>query len=115
MKTGTRIFKNTLALTVGKGFGDLATFFFLVYFARIFGISIFGQYIFAMSLGGFLSALVNLGLNTLAVREISKDKNNDAKYIGNMLATQCVLAILSWSLIGIFVLFYKVLNYYVIY
>lgn len=104
MKTGTRIFKNTLALTVGKGFGDLATFFFLVYFARIFGISIFGQYIFAMSLGGFLSALVNLGLNTLAVREISKDKNNDAKYIGNMLATQCVLAILSWSLIGIFVL-----------
>lgn len=104
MKTGTRIFKNTFSLTAGKALGDLASFFFLVYFARIFGISIFGQYIFAMSLGGFLSILVNLGLNTLATREISKDKNNDAKYIGNMLATQSVLAALSWSLIGIFVL-----------
>jgi O-antigen/teichoic acid export membrane protein len=104
MKTGTRIFKNTLSLTLGKGFGDLATLFFLVYFARIFGISIFGQYIFAMSLGGFLSILVNMGLNTLAVREISKEKNNDTKYIGNMLATQSVLAMASWSLIGVFVL-----------
>lgn len=93
-----------MSLTVGKGLGDLATFIFLIYFARIFGVSVFGQYIFAMSLGGFLSILVNLGLNTLAVREISKDKNNDAKYIGNMLATQSVLAILSWSLIGVFVL-----------
>ena len=99
MLTGKRIFKNTLSLVVGKGFGDLATFLFLVYFARVFGISIFGQYAFAMSVGGFLSVLVNLGLNTLVIREISKDKNNDNKYIGNMLATQCVLAILSWSLI----------------
>jgi O-antigen/teichoic acid export membrane protein len=104
MKTGTRIFKNTVALTIGKGLGDLASFFFLIYFARVFGISIFGQYIFAMSLGGFLSILVNLGLNTLAVREISKDKNNDKKYFGSMLATQSVFAIFSWCLIGIFVL-----------
>ena len=104
MQTGKRIFKNTLFLIVGKGFGDLATFLFLVYFARVFGISIFGQYALAMSLGGFLSILVSLGLNTLVIREISKDKNNDARYIGNMLATQCVLAILCWGLIGIFIL-----------
>jgi len=104
MKTEILIFKNTLSLMLGKVFGDLATFVFLVYFARIFGISLFGQYAFAMSVGGFLSMFVSLGLNTLAIREISKDKNNDARYIGNMLATQCVLAILSWSLIGIFVL-----------
>ena len=104
MKTGTRIFKNTLSLALGKGFGDLATFFFLIYFARVFGIAVFGQYMFAMSLGGFLSMLVNLGLNTLAVREISKNRNNDAKYIGNLLATQSVLALISWGFIGIFVL-----------
>ena len=104
MKTGAKIFKNTLSLTVGKALGDLATFFFLIFFARIFGISIFGQYIFAMSLGGFLSTLVNMGLNSLAVLEISRNKNNDSKYIGNMLATQSVLALLCWSLIGVFVL-----------
>ena len=104
MKTGIRIFKNTLSLTVGKGLGDLATFFFLIFFARIFGIFVFGQYFFAMSLGGFLSILVNMGLNTLAVREVSKDKSQDAKYVGNMFITQSVLAIACWCLIGIFVL-----------
>ena len=104
MKTGIRIFKNTLALTIGKALGDLASFFFLVYFARVFGISGFGQYSVARSVGGCLAMLVNMGMNTFAVREISKDRNNDKKYFGTMLATQSALAIVSWSLIGIFVL-----------
>jgi len=104
MKTGLRVFKNTVSLILGKALGDLASFFFLIYFARVFGIAVFGQYIFAMSLGGFLSILVNFGLNTLAVREISRDKSVENKYIGNLLATQCLLAALSWSLIAVFVL-----------
>lgn len=104
MKTEQRIFKNTLSLSVGKILSDLATFLFLIYFARVFGTSFFGQYAFAMSLGGFLSILVGLGLNTLVIREISKNKSQDAKYMGNMLVTQSVLAIISWSLIAFFVL-----------
>ena len=104
MKAEQRIFKNTLSLSVGKILSDLATFLFLIYFARVFGTSFFGQYAFAMSLGGFLSILVGLGLNTLVIREISKNKSQDAKYMGNMLVTQSVLAIISWSLIAFFVL-----------
>ena len=103
MKTGKRIFKNTMSLAAGKGLGDLASFFFLIFFARVFGISIFGQYIFAMSLAGFLSILVHLGLNTLATREISKDKKKDADYIGNLLIAQSALALFTWGLIGVFV------------
>ena len=104
MKTEQRIFKNTLSLTISKILGDLATFLFLIYFARVFGTSFFGQYAFAMSLGGFLSILVGLGLNTLVIREISKDKSQDSKYMGNMLATQSALAIISWGLIALIVL-----------
>ena len=104
MKAEQRIFKNTLSLSIGKILSDLATFLFLIYFARVFGISSFGQYAFAMSLGGFLSILVGLGLNTLVIREISKDKSQDSKYMGNMLVTQSTLAIISWGLIALIVL-----------
>lgn len=104
MKAEQRIFKNTISLSIGKILSDLATFLFLIYFARVFGISFFGQYAFAMSLGGFLSILVGLGLNTLLIREISKDKSLNSTYMGNMLVTQSALAIISWGLIALIVL-----------
>ncbi|MGR3319890.1 MAG: oligosaccharide flippase family protein, partial [Candidatus Anammoxibacter sp.] len=75
MKTERKIIKNTAFLTTGKVLGDLCTFFFLVYFARFFGKDILGKYAFAMSIGGLLTVLISLGLNTLMVREVSKDKS----------------------------------------
>lgn len=99
MKTEKLIIKNTLFLTAGKGLGDLLTFFFLIYFARIFGTDILGKYGFAMSLGGLLTVFVSLGLNPFMVREISQDKTRNAKYVGNLLTTQVVLAVLIWTLI----------------
>jgi O-antigen/teichoic acid export membrane protein len=99
MQTEKRIFTNTLSLSIGKISADIATFFFLVYFARAFGASYFGQYAFAMSLGGFLSIIVTLGLNSYIIREISKDKSQNSKYMSNVLVTQCVLASISWGLI----------------
>lgn len=85
MKTEKRIIKNTAFLTVGKGLGDFCTFFFLVHFARIFGADILGKYAFAMSIGSLLTVLIDFGLNTLMVREVSKDKWQNPKYIGNLL------------------------------
>ncbi len=100
MKTAKLIAKNTLFLIAGKGLGDLCTFVFLVYFARYFGKDFVGKYGFSMSVGGFLAVLINLGLNALMVREVSKDKTKDAIYAGNLLVTQAVLAAFIWFLIG---------------
>jgi O-antigen/teichoic acid export membrane protein len=99
MKTEKLIIKNTFFLTAGKGLGDLLTFLFLTYFARIFGTDILGKYGFAMALCGLLTVFVNLGLNPFMVREISQDKTRTAKYVGNLLTTQVVLAALIWILI----------------
>ncbi len=104
MKTERSILKNTVFLTAGKVLGDLCTFFFLVYFARVFGTDILGKYAFAMSVGGLLTVLINLGLNTLMVREVSKDKSQNSKYVGNLLVTQGVFAILIWFVIGLIAL-----------
>ena len=99
MKTERSILKNTVFLTTGKGLGDLCTFFFLAYFARSFGVDILGKYAFAMSVGGLLTVLISFGLNTLMVREVSKDKEQNSKYVGNLLVTQGIFAVIAWILI----------------
>ena len=104
MKTEKKIIKNTAFLTVGKTLGDLCSFFFLVYFARYFGKDILGKYTFAMSIGGLLTVLINFGLNTLMIREVSKDKSKNLKYLGNLLVTQGVFAVITWILIGVIIL-----------
>lgn len=101
MKTERAIFKNTLFLSGGKVLGDLCAFFFLMYFGRAFGTDVFGKYAFAMSSCLFLTVFISLGLNTLTIREVSKDKKRDAKYIGNLLVTQGTLSVLIWGLIGL--------------
>jgi O-antigen/teichoic acid export membrane protein len=104
MKAERLILKNTALLTAGKGLGDLCIFFFLVYFARIFGTDILGKYAFAMSIGGLLAVLINLGLNTLMVREVSKDKRQNSKYMGHFLITQGIFAVIIWIVIGLIAL-----------
>lgn len=99
LRTDRLIFKNTAFLTLGKALGDLCSFAFMVFFARAFGADIVGAYAFAMSLGGLLSILVGLGLNTLMVREVSRDKRQNAKYVGGLLVVQSVMALAVWLLI----------------
>jgi O-antigen/teichoic acid export membrane protein len=104
MKTERLIFQNTVFLALGRGLGDLFSLIFLVYFARTFGADLLGKYGFAMSVGGLLTVLVNLGLNTYLVRDVSRDRSQGPKYVGNLLLAKTVLAILVWGLIGLIAL-----------
>lgn len=101
METGKRIIKNTAFLTGGKILGDFLVFFFLTYFGRVFGSEILGKYAFAMSIGGILTVVYSLGFNTLTTREVSRDRSQNAKYLGNLLITRGVLSLIVWSLLGI--------------
>jgi len=99
MQTEQKIFKNTVILSAGKGFGDLCSFVFIAYFGRIFGAEILGKYSFAMSLGGLLTILASFGFNTLLIREVSKNEHKSATYVGNLLLMRGGLSLLIWGLI----------------
>lgn len=101
MQTERKIFKNTFLLSAGRGFGDLCSFIFLAYFARVFGTATLGKYAFAMSLGGLLTIFAGLGFNTLTIREISRDEDKSNKYVGNLLVATGGLSVLIWCLIGL--------------
>lgn len=99
MNSERTILKNTVVLASGKALGDLCTFLFLVYFARIFGTDILGKYAFSMAVGGALTVFVSLGLNTLLVRDVSRDRGLTKKYVFNLLVIQGLLAIVIWIFI----------------
>jgi len=101
MQTERKIFKNTLLLSAGKGFGDLCSFIFLAYFGRIFGTTYLGKYSFAMALAALLTIGASFGFNTLLVREVSKDEEKSQKFIGNLIIVRGIVAFLIWLLIGL--------------
>ena len=98
-ETGRKIARNTIYFTTGKILGDLCGFIFLVYFARVFGAGALGKYTFSMALAGLLSIFISMGMNTCMTREVSKDLQQEPRYISNILLTQAILAILVWGLI----------------
>jgi O-antigen/teichoic acid export membrane protein len=89
-----RVARNTIVLTAGKGLSDLGTFVFLVFFARRFGASAMGDYAFGMALGGMLTVLMGLGLNTLLERDVSRAGEKGPLYVGSLLPFQGAVGLL---------------------
>ncbi len=104
MKAERLVFKNTLTLGIGKAVGDVAIFFFLIYFSRAFGRETLGQYAFAMSTGGVLAIFVSLGLNTFTIRELSKDSRRAPEFVGRLLILRLACAVLCFGLLSLIAL-----------
>jgi O-antigen/teichoic acid export membrane protein len=87
-----RIAKNTTVLLISQVIGYILAFFYTIYTARYLGAAGFGIISFALALGAILSIFTELGLSTLTVREVSRDKSLANKYIGNTLALKLILS-----------------------
>jgi O-antigen/teichoic acid export membrane protein len=87
-----RIAKNTTVLLISQIISYIFAFFYTIYTARYLGASGFGIISFALALGAILSIFTELGLSTLTVREVSRDKSLANKYIGNTLALKLILS-----------------------
>lgn len=101
---GKKIARNTIYFTVGKILGDLCAFIFLIYFARIFGAGTLGSYTYSMAFAGLLSIFISMGMNICIAREVSKNIQDNVRYLSNALLTQATLAVLVWGLIIIIAL-----------
>ena len=54
-----------------------------MYTARYLGAEGFGILSFALAFTGIFGVFTNLGLSTLTVREVARDKSLASKYLGN--------------------------------
>ena len=85
MEVEKRIFRNTFVMTVGQGAVQLVNLCFVIYFARVFGAGTLGNYSFAMAIGALCSIFISLGTHSLAIKSISRNKEDEKRIIGSLI------------------------------
>ena len=103
-----RVAKNTGALLVGNIISKLCTLAFFAIAARYIGPEEFGKYVFALSFAAMFIILGDLGLQTLAIREVARDRSLISKYLGNIAILKLILSAIA---VGIIFLVITLLNY----
>lgn len=101
MDTGRRIFKNVSVLFISRVLGYILAFLYIIYTARYLGAEGFGILSFALSFTSLFAIIADLGLNTLIVREIARDKSSASKYLGNTLSMKILLSIITIFLVDL--------------
>jgi O-antigen/teichoic acid export membrane protein len=98
-----RIARNTLVLFLSQIISYVLIFFYTIYIARYLGANGYGILSFALAFSGIFSILADLGLSTLIVREVARNKFLAKKYIGNIILIKIILAILTFIFVIIFI------------
>jgi len=101
LNTVQRIAKNSLVLLASNIISKILSFFYVMYIARYLGAEGFGILSFALAFTGIFGVFSDLGLSTLTVREVARDKSLAGKYLGNITIIKIFLVIITFGLIAI--------------
>ncbi|MFC1917795.1 flippase [Chloroflexota bacterium] len=103
MNTVQRILKNTAALTFSSIANTVIGFFFIVMVARYLGAGGFGVISTALGFIMIFRVLTDIGLTTLTIREVARDKSLSGKYLSNAAVIKLVLAGVTFGLVALVV------------
>lgn len=117
MSKHQRFGKNVISLFVSQLISYSLIFFYTIYLARYLGAEGYGIISFALAFSGIFSIIADLGLNTLIVREVSRNKSLANKYLINVFLIKLVLALISFFLVILVVnvLRYPITTIFVVY
>ncbi len=99
MNTIQKISKNVSLVLISQILTYVLAFFTVVYTARYLGASGFGILSLALSIGAIFGVFADMGLSTLIVRELSRNKSLTGKYIVNSILMKIFLSILTLGLV----------------
>lgn len=103
MTTINRVARNTTLLFSSTILSYIFVFFATMYTARYLGAEGFGILSFALAFSGILTVFMDLGMSTLAVREVARKKSLGKKYIGNITIIKLILSVLTFGFMFVFV------------
>jgi len=101
MNTIQRIAKNSLVLLASNIISKILGFFYVMYIARYLSAEGFGILSFALAFTGIFGVFTDLGITTLTVREVARNKSLAGKYLGNITVIKIILVIITFGLIAI--------------
>lgn len=99
MSTVHRIAKNTTILSISQIVTYILGFFTTMYTARYLAAGGFGILSLAISMTGIFGILADMGLSTLMVREVARNKALADKYVSNAFIMKIILSFLMLGLI----------------
>ena len=103
MSTVRTLVKNTGVLFLSQLVGYVLAFFYTLYSARYLGTTNFGIISFATAISGLFAIFTDLGLSTLTIREVARDKDRTYKYMGNHGSIKLILSIITMMILVAFV------------
>lgn len=92
MNTIQRIGKNSAFLFISQMIVALQSFIFVIFIARVLGDAALGQYSIAIAFTSLFLVVLDLGYNTLLIREIAKYKQEAERYVSNTLTIRIILS-----------------------
>ncbi len=98
MNTSRKVAKNTVVLFIGNLICRILSVILIIYLARCTGNTGLGTYSFAISFTALFGMISDLGLNSLAVREVAKDAYLIPKYLGNLGIIRFFLSVIGFIL-----------------
>lgn len=101
MNTVQRIAKNTGVLLSSQITSYTLGFFYIMYTVRYLGAEGFGILSFALAFASIIGVLADLGLSTLTVREVAREKSLAGKYLGNIAAMKVIFVVITYGLIAL--------------
>jgi O-antigen/teichoic acid export membrane protein len=107
-QTFTIIRKNFSFLLAAETLIRLMTLIFTIYLARVYGIEKFGIYALALSIGNLFEIIFNLGLGTVFMQRVAKDKESLTEELGIFLPLRIILSLISFiCFVGFALLLHK--------
>ncbi len=103
MSTVQRIAKNAAVLYAAHIVSTLLTLVLLISIARLLGDVTFGKYSFAVAFTAIFAVFLDLGFDTLIVRDVARDKSLAPKYLGNIAVIKVILSIIILGLIALII------------
>ena len=98
MSTARKILSNTIAQVLGKISVALLGLAVVKISTSYLSVEGYGEYILVYELLAFFGIAADLGLFTIAVKEMSEDEKNIPKIIGNILSLRTILVVLTMLL-----------------
>ncbi|RAP48986.1 MAG: polysaccharide biosynthesis protein [Methanosphaera sp. rholeuAM74] len=103
MSTIKTLVKNTGVLFLSQVVSYVLAFFYTLYSARYLGTTNFGIISFATAISGLFAIFTDLGLSTLTIREVARNKDKTHKYLGNHGSIKLILSIVTMLVLVAFV------------
>jgi O-antigen/teichoic acid export membrane protein len=98
-----RVARNTAYLALADVAGKVMVFFFYVLAARHLGVERYGVLSFALAFTAMLGVLTDLGLGTIATREIARDPGQARSQVNDALTMRLVASVITIAVICVLV------------